>query len=79
VAGAGVITFIPKIVEALPKWLGEVPRWVEKYSNYEGMVFGFILVVTMIFMPAGITRGLSDMVRYRRSPFVNPFRRKAMD
>ncbi|MBC7248482.1 MAG: branched-chain amino acid ABC transporter permease [Actinobacteria bacterium] len=78
VAGAGVITFIPKIVEALPKWLGEVPRWVEKYSNYEGMVFGFILIVTMVFMPAGITRGLSDMVRYRRSPFVNPFRRKAM-
>ena len=79
VAGAGLITFIPKIVEALPKWLGEVPRWVEKYSNYEGMVFGLILVLTMIFMPAGITRGLSDMVRYKRSPFVNPFRKKAME
>lgn len=79
VAGAGVITFIPKIVEALPKWLGEAPRWVEKYSNYEGMVFGLILIATMIFMPAGITRGLSDMIRYRRSPFVNPFRRKAME
>lgn len=75
VAGAGLITFLPKVVEALPHWLGEVPRWVEKYSNYEGMIFGLIIVLTMIFMPAGITRGLSDMIRYRRSPFVNPFRR----
>ncbi len=79
VAGAGVITFIPKIVEALPKWLGEVPRWVEKYSNYEGMVFGLILVLTMIFLPSGITKGLADLVRYRRNPFVNPFRKKAME
>ena len=76
VAGAGLIIFIPKIVEALPKWLGDVPAWVENYSNYEGIVFGLILVMTMIFMPSGITRGLSDMVRYRRSPFVNPFRKR---
>ncbi len=79
VAGAGLITFIPKVVEALPKWLGEVPRWVERYSNYEGIIYGLILVLTMVFMPSGITKGLSDMIRYRRSPFVNPFRRKALD
>lgn len=76
VAGAGVISFIPKVVEAVPKWLGEVPRWVEKYSNYEGIVFGLILVLTMVFMPQGITKGLSDMIRFRRSPFVNPLRRR---
>ncbi|MGQ9703373.1 MAG: branched-chain amino acid ABC transporter permease [Actinomycetota bacterium] len=79
VAGAGLITFIPKVVEALPKWLGEVPRWVEKYSNYEGMIFGLILVLTMVFMPAGITGGISDMIRYRRSPFVNPFRKSPLE
>ncbi|WP_458011843.1 branched-chain amino acid ABC transporter permease [Candidatus Solincola sp.] len=79
VAGAVVITFIPKVVEALPKWLGEVPRWVEKYSNYEGIIYGLILVLTMVFMPSGITKGLSDMISYRRSPFVNPFRRRALD
>jgi len=79
VAGAGLIIFIPKIVEALPKWLGDVPAWVENYSNYEGIVFGLILVMTMIFMPSGITRGLSDMVRYRRSPFVNPFRKRLVE
>jgi branched-chain amino acid transport system permease protein len=79
VAGAGLITFLPKIVEAIPKWVGDAPRWLERYSNYEGVVFGLILVVTMIFMPSGITRGLSDMVRYRSSPFVNPFRRKVVE
>jgi branched-chain amino acid transport system permease protein len=79
VAGAGLILFIPKIVEALPKWLGDVPAWVENYSNYEGIVFGLILVLTMIFMPSGVTRGLSDMVKYRRSPFVNPFRKRVVE
>lgn len=79
VAGAGLIVFIPKIVEALPKWLGDVPRWIENYSNYEGIVFGLILVLTMIFMPSGITRGLSDLVRYRRSPFVNPFKKRVVE
>jgi len=79
VAGAGLIIFIPKIVEAMPKWLGDVPAWVENYSNYEGIVFGLILILTMIFMPSGITRGLSDMVKYRRSPFINPFRKKVVE
>jgi branched-chain amino acid transport system permease protein len=76
VAGSGLLLFIPKFVEALPKWLGEVPAWVKQYSNYEGLIFGLILILTMIFMPSGIARGISDFFRYRRSPFVNPFRRK---
>ncbi|MDY6794270.1 MAG: branched-chain amino acid ABC transporter permease [Actinomycetota bacterium] len=79
VAGAGVILFIPEIIEALPKWLGDVPRWVERYSLYEGILFGLILILTMIFMPSGITKGLSDMTRFRRSPFVNPFRKKGVE
>ncbi|MDD5665796.1 MAG: branched-chain amino acid ABC transporter permease [Actinomycetota bacterium] len=79
VAGAAVITFLPKMVEAIPKWVGDAPKWLERYSNYEGIVFGLILVLTMIFMPSGITKGLSDLVRLRRSPFVNPFRRKAVE
>ncbi|RJP31816.1 MAG: branched-chain amino acid ABC transporter permease [Actinobacteria bacterium] len=79
VAGAAVITFLPKFVEAIPKWVGDAPKWLERYSNYEGIVFGLILILTMVFMPSGITRGLSDMFRYRRSPFMNPFRRKAVE
>lgn len=79
VFGAGLITFLPKLVEALPRWLGEVPDWLEKYSNYEGMILGVIIMLTMVFMPSGITKGMVDLVRWRRSPFVNPFRRKAVD
>lgn len=79
VARATVIHFAPKIIEAISRWITDGPRWVEPYSSYKGITFGLILVITMAFMPAGITRGLSDMVRYRRSPFVNPFRKKLVE
>ncbi|MEW6554994.1 MAG: branched-chain amino acid ABC transporter permease [Actinomycetota bacterium] len=79
VAGAALITFLPKVVEAIPKWVGDAPRWLERYSNYEGIIFGLILMLTMVFMPSGISRGLTDLVRYRRSPFVNPFRKKVVE
>jgi branched-chain amino acid transport system permease protein len=78
VLGAGLITFLPKLVEALPRWLGDVPNWMEKYSNYEGMILGIIIMLTMVFMPSGIIRGLVVLTRHRRRPFVNPFRRKAV-
>lgn len=55
VAGASLVVFLPSLIEALPKWLGEVPSWVRQYSNYEGLVFGAILILTMIFLPKGIT------------------------
>ncbi len=76
VAGAAVITFIPKIVEALPKWFGDVPAWLENYSNYQALILGLILILTMVFMPSGITRSVSDFVKYRKSPFNNPFRKR---
>jgi len=79
VAGAGLIIFIPEIIKAVPKWLGEAPKWVERYSLYEGLVFGLILMLTMIFMPSGITKSLSDMIRYRRNPIHNPFRKKVVE
>jgi branched-chain amino acid transport system permease protein len=79
VAGSALIVFLPEFIKTVPEWLGDVPRWVERYSLYEGIIFGLILILTMIFMPKGITKGLSDMVRYRKSPFVNPFKRKAVE
>ncbi len=80
VAGAGLLTFLPKIVEAVPRWFGQgVPSWVANYGNYQGIVFGLVLILTMIFMPSGITRGLSDFTRYRRSPFMNPFKKRVVE
>jgi branched-chain amino acid transport system permease protein len=79
VAGSALIVFLPEFIKTVPEWLGDVPRWVERYSLYEGLIFGLILILTMIFMPKGITKGLSDMVRYRKSPFVNPFKRKVVE
>jgi branched-chain amino acid transport system permease protein len=79
VAGSALIVFLPEFIKAVPEWLGDVPRWVERYSLYEGIIFGLILILTMIFMPKGITKGFSDMVRYRKSPFVNPFKRKVVE
>ncbi len=79
VAGAAVIGFIPKIVEALPKWFGNVPDWVKNYSNYQALILGLILILTMVFMPTGITRGISDLVKYHRSPFNNPFKKRRWD
>lgn len=79
VAGSALIVFLPQIIQAIPKWLGDVPRWVQRYSLYEGIIFGLILILTMIFMPSGITKSLTDMVRYRKSPFVNPFKKKVVE
>lgn len=76
VAGAAVISFIPKVVEALPKWFGNVPDWVKNYSNYQALILGLILILTMVFMPSGITRSVADFVKYRKSPFNNPFRKR---
>ncbi|PKN44212.1 MAG: branched-chain amino acid ABC transporter permease [Deltaproteobacteria bacterium HGW-Deltaproteobacteria-17] len=76
VAGAATITFIRPIVGALPRWFEDVPDWVKNYSNYEALVFGLILVLTMVFMPSGITRSVTDLLKQRRSPFNNPFRKR---
>jgi branched-chain amino acid transport system permease protein len=63
VAGASLVVFLPSLVEALPKWMGNVPAWVRQYSNYEGLVFGAILVLTMIFLPKGITTSTVEFYR----------------
>ncbi len=78
IAGATVVVFLPKVLEAIPYWFGNksLTQWFSNnYSNLEPMIFGIVLILVMIFMPSGLTRGLSDFFRYRRSPFVNPLKR----
>lgn len=42
-----------------------LPEWLQVFVDYEMMVYGFVLMVVMIFLPQGLTRGLMDA--YERS------------
>lgn len=64
VLGASVITLLPE--------------WLHVFSDNEMMIYGLILMVVMIFLPQGLTRGILDAVqraRYRahqRKTVVGP-------
>lgn len=49
--GASLLTFLPD--------------WLHVFSDYEMVVYGLILMVVMIFLPQGLTRGILDS--YERS------------
>jgi len=49
--GASLLTFLPD--------------WLHVFSDYEMVVYGLILMVVMIFLPRGLTRGILDF--YERS------------
>lgn len=49
--GAGLLTMLPE--------------WLHVFSDYEMVVYGLILMVVMIFLPQGLTRGVVDL--YERS------------
>lgn len=40
-----------------------LPEWLHVFSDYEMMIYGLILMVVMIFLPQGLTRGLLDAVQ----------------
>jgi branched-chain amino acid transport system permease protein len=42
-----------------------LPEWLHIFSDYEMVVYGVILMVVMIFLPQGLTRGILDI--YERS------------
>lgn len=39
-----------------------LPEWLHAFSEFEMVVYGLILMIIMIFLPKGLTRGLLDMV-----------------
>lgn len=41
--------------------LTSMPEFLHVFENYETTVFGFILVIVMIFMPRGLLRGIEDL------------------
>lgn len=50
--GAAVLTLLPEVLHGL--------------AEYEMIIFGLILMVVMIFMPQGLTRGIMDIIRTAR-------------
>lgn len=44
-----------------------LPEWLHVFSDYEMMVYGLILMLVMIFLPQGLTRGVLDAVQRTRS------------
>jgi branched-chain amino acid transport system permease protein len=58
--GASVLTILPESLHV--------------FSDYEMIVYGLILMVIMIFLPQGLTRGLLDL--YDRSAALYPLRIK---
>lgn len=38
-----------------------LPEWLHAFADYEMTVYGFVMMVVMIVMPQGLTRGLLDL------------------
>ncbi len=39
-----------------------LPEWLHTFSEFEMVVYGLILMLVMIFMPQGLTKGISDII-----------------
>ena len=51
-----------------------LPEWLHVFSDFEMVVYGLILMIIMIFLPQGLTRGLLDL--YEQSSRLKPSRSK---
>lgn len=56
--GASLLTFLPD--------------WLHVFSDYEMLVYGLILMVVMIFLPQGFTRGMLDLYERSRARYNRP-------
>ena len=60
--GAGAITILGELLRGLQQ--SSTGGLGLTLSDFEVVVFGFILIVIMIFLPAGLVRGAVDFVRF---------------
>jgi len=44
-----------------------LPEWLHSFADFEMMIYGLILMIVMIFMPQGLTRGLIDIYERAKS------------
>jgi len=43
-----------------------LPEWLHAFADYEMMVYGLVLMLVMIFLPQGLTRGIIDLYESSR-------------
>ncbi len=43
-----------------------LPEWLHTFSEFEMIVYGLIMMVVMIFLPRGLTRGILDIYEHAR-------------
>lgn len=43
-----------------------LPEWLHTFADYEMMVYGLVLMLVMIFLPKGLTRGIMDIFEKSR-------------
>ncbi|MGM0403005.1 MAG: branched-chain amino acid ABC transporter permease [Thermodesulfobacteriota bacterium] len=43
-----------------------LPEWLHAFADYEMMVYGLVLMLVMIFLPQGLTRGILDIYENSR-------------
>ena len=49
-----------------------VPEFVKAYPEYYFVLYGAIMILTMVFMPRGLWPSIVDAIRYRRNPLEIP-------
>jgi branched-chain amino acid transport system permease protein len=54
-----------------------LPEWLHVFADYEMIVYGLILMIIMIFLPQGLTRGLLDLYEHSRQLRASATKAKA--
>lgn len=59
IVGVITLTFLPSVITALPEWIPVFPDSLQNFNNYTLVLYGLLLILFMMFMPRGVTYGLS--------------------
>lgn len=62
--GAVFLTFLPEVIRSLPYWIPGMPESLTNFSNYTLVLYGFLLIIFMMFMQKGIAAGLARGIGY---------------
>lgn len=49
-----------------------LPEWLHAFSDFEMLIYGLILMLVMIFLPQGLTRGLLDLYERSKNHYTKP-------